>query len=192
MRRDAARGEGEIGLLGLAIGAAPAIRGLFHPYLVGETSRGVTVARITVCVTRMCVPSSSSLSSSSSLLHPLYSSFSTCEIAYTNAHSQIRRRECAVSSTGMRVFRYVRCAHAYTLVRVCACAHACGRAGLPRQRVLAGEMPLIGISLVEMDPLAPRKRSAVCVSVWWRCIRAPTRVTTCTRNNDLHHLQIFR
>lgn len=27
------RDEGEIGLLGLGIGAAPAIRGLFHPYL---------------------------------------------------------------------------------------------------------------------------------------------------------------
>ena len=33
------RDVGEIGLLGLGIGAAPAIRGLFHPYLDGETPR---------------------------------------------------------------------------------------------------------------------------------------------------------
>lgn len=55
MRRDAARSEGEIGLLGLAIGAAPAIRGLFHPYLVSETPRGITVTRTTVYVTYICV-----------------------------------------------------------------------------------------------------------------------------------------
>lgn len=143
MRRDAARGEGEIGLLGLAIGAAPAIRGLFHPYLVGETSRGITVARTIVCVTRMCVPSSSSSSPSSpssSLLHPLYSSFSTCEIVYTNAHSRFgvgsvrfRRRVrvcfCAIHSvyTCIRTCEDVRGCTSVWPSRVTTATGACGR-----------------------------------------------------------------
>lgn len=38
-RKRSERDEGEIGLLGLGIGAAPAIRGLFHPYLGDETPR---------------------------------------------------------------------------------------------------------------------------------------------------------
>lgn len=33
VRVEERRGEGEIGLLGLDVGAAPAIRGLFHPSL---------------------------------------------------------------------------------------------------------------------------------------------------------------
>lgn len=154
MRRDAARDEGEIGLLGLAIGAAPAIRGLFHPYFVGETPRGITVARTTVCVTRMCV-SHRHRRCRRPHRHPRFSTYSIPLSRRVRSPTRARAHTrdsakgvCGFADGCMRVFSACTCIH------TCACAHACGRAGLPRQRVLAGEMPLIGISLVEMDPLA--------------------------------------
>lgn len=70
-----------------------------------------------MCVCPIVIVVSSS-SSSSSLLHLLYSSFSTCEIAHIHERTfPIRRRECAVSPTGMRL--YVQCVYMHAHVRVC-------------------------------------------------------------------------
>lgn len=142
MRRDVARGEGEIGLLGLAIGAAPAIRGLFHPYLVGETSRGVAVARyVYVCMrARGCMCVCVSRHRCRRCPHPRSSTYSIPPLSRrvrsrTRAHIRDSARGCAVSSTSLRLCVCVVCvARIYTLMRTGTCAHACGRAGLPRQR----------------------------------------------------------
>lgn len=107
MRRDAARGEGEIGLLGLAIGAAPAIRGLFHPYLIGETPRDITV-----CVRRVCPIVIVVVVVILASLPPTLFLFLDVRDRVHGRTFAIQRRGCAVSPTDMRV--YITCMHTHT------------------------------------------------------------------------------
>lgn len=141
----------------MGIGAAPAIRGLFHPYLDDETPRYTQTSLPTPTYehTYACfeshMASSSLVCDTRLVLLPLLSFLVPPPRSHTRTHGRPPPRVSrhTVASYRARTFARGRFIHVH---------NTRGRVRFPRQpvsRCLRGEMPLISIfRRVEMDPPA--------------------------------------
>lgn len=170
----------------MGIGAAPAIRGLFHPYLDDETPRYTQTSLPTPTYehTYACfeshMASSSLVCDTRLVLLPLLSFLVPPPRSHTHTRTHGRPpprvSRHTVASYRARTFARGRFVHVH---------NTRGRVRFPRQpasRCLRGEMPLISIfRRVEMDPPdfhyppPPRYKCAPVV------VRARTRVATVTQ-----------